>query len=315
MEHLVGGSDRIVALPGQLWRSSGGVYGRREKLADCGIGMSTGELEVWNVASATPFESLSTFVAYPSAIALSFDSKTLAIGGSDNYGEGTVEIWNVPSGTITSGVTTSVKGSTYGLALTPDGKTLATRARFYDDGTQTFICRLAMWDVATGALNTGIPTGGTVVSSVAISPDGKILADNCGGFVELWKLSTNALISNLNAGFAITSDAFSPDGKTLFLGGLTYIVNSSGSSPGDIGNLQFWNVANQTVTASISSSPYINLSAAAFSSDGTTAAGAGYLFSTSDIESGALNLWNTSTGKQLASLITSVSCSPRGPRR
>lgn len=278
-----------------------------KRLADCGIGTYTGELEVWNVASATLFESLSTFVAYPSAIALSLDSKTLAIGGSDNYGEGTVEIWDIPSGMITSGVTTSVKGSTYGLALTPDGKTLATGARFYDDGTATFIGELALWDVATGSFKASLPTTGTVVSSIAISPDGKVLADNCDGYIELWNLSTTALISNLNAGFAITSDAFSPDGKTLLLGGLTYIVNPVGSSPGDVGNLQFWDVSTQIVTQSVYSSPYIGLTAAAFSSDGTTAAGAGYLFSTSDIESGALNLWNTSTGKQLASLNTSAS--------
>jgi WD40 repeat protein len=276
-------------------------------LADCGLGTYTGELELWNVASATLSASLFTFVAYPSALGLSHDNKTLAIGGSDDTGDGYVEVWDISTGTVTSGLTTSVKGTTYGLAFTPDGATLATGATFYDDGTGTYIGKLALWDVATGTAKTSLPTTGSVVSSIAISSDGKVLADDCGGFAELWNLSTNSLISNLNAGFSITSNAFSPNGKTLLLGGLTYIVNQTGPSPGDIGNLQFWDVATETATDSISSSLYTELTAAAFSSDGTTAAGAGSIFSTLDNQSGALNLWNTSTGKQLASLNTSAS--------
>jgi WD40 repeat protein len=58
------------------------------------------------------------------------------------------------------------------------------------------------------------------VTSVAFSPDGKILASGGGNMVRLWDMVTRRLLEALPAGStsAVTSIAFSPDGRMLAIG-------------------------------------------------------------------------------------------------
>ena len=56
-------------------------------------------------------------------------------------------------------------------------------------------------------------------TSVAFSPNGKLLAsgESCGGTIKLWDVRSGKELKRLSGNFmdAISSVAFSPDGRTL----------------------------------------------------------------------------------------------------
>lgn len=110
-------------------------------------------------------------------------------------------------------------GHVRSLAVTPDGKTLASSG---DDG------RLVVWDVAnrTGKLAVHVPTG--LMRAVAISRDGRFVAgggryhDVLGktgefAFLEVFDLTTNKRAFGVtgSARTTITALGFSDDGKQL----------------------------------------------------------------------------------------------------
>ena len=109
-------------------------------------------------------------------------------------------------------------GRIYGVAWSPDGKTLATAST---DGTAK------LWDAATGrelATLKGHARGD--VNVVAFSPDGQTLAT--GGddhTVRIWDAHTHALRATCagNTG-DVLAIAFAPDGKTLASGGVNQPV-------------------------------------------------------------------------------------------
>jgi dipeptidyl aminopeptidase/acylaminoacyl peptidase len=105
------------------------------------------------------------------------------------------------------------------LALSPDGKTLATAS--WDK-------RIYLWDVATGAETAQIEAP---ASALAFSPDGRMLSYGAtDGVIHLWEVATRRERhvftghqsggndqGSFAAGVAVL--AFSPDGRTLISGG------------------------------------------------------------------------------------------------
>lgn len=71
------------------------------------------------------------------------------------------------------------------------------------------------------------------------SPGGSILAANSSAGIQLWNTTTRAHVANLSGGSS--SVAFSPDGSTL----------ASGSTRTNQANIKLWNVANQTLIATL----------------------------------------------------------------
>jgi WD40 repeat protein len=88
------------------------------------------------------------------------------------------------------------------VAFTPDGK--AIRATSTDD-----IVRV--WDVRTGQERIHFPDRG------AVSPDGRLIATSgWDPTLRLWDTATGKVVRTVTAdGMLITSEAFSPDGKTV----------------------------------------------------------------------------------------------------
>ena len=140
------------------------------------------------------------------------------------------------------------------------------------------------------------------IAAVAFSPDSKTVAagglsldkttETFGGVLELWNAKTGALLSTLatasNGG--VLTVAFSPDGKTLAVGG----TGNGG------GVLELWNVSTGTLSKTLSSAANSGVTSVAFSRDGKTLAVGGY--NNSGQENGVVELWNATTLSRIAVL-------------
>jgi WD40 repeat protein len=151
--------------------------------------------------------------------AFSPDGRTLAV--ADN--SGTVTLWNVtdlarpqPAGGLLSDGDSWPMAT---LAFSANGRLLA--------GT-TFGGDIALWDTAnlSDPQLIVLPLSGGSIGSVAVAPDGRTVAvaagdsnpiGGGGGTVALWDVSNPAGPRRLGGNLADegTSEAFSPDGKTL----------------------------------------------------------------------------------------------------
>ena len=142
------------------------------------------------------------------AVAVSSDGRYWAAAGR----RGEVRVWEWENGTglVLHLIWQAHTDTTYALAFSPDGRTLASGS--WDD-------TIKLWDVASGALfwSSWHPNG---VQCLAIAPDGDLLAT--GGndaSVKLWNLHSGALLQTLPHPSPILSVVWSPDGHLLATGG------------------------------------------------------------------------------------------------
>jgi RNA polymerase sigma factor (sigma-70 family) len=186
-----------------------------------------GTLQVWNLATWEKKFSheVSTF-----AVAVSPDGSLLASGGRPTKGDPVV-LWNLRTGEKLRTLAGKMP-QVFCLAFSPDGKTLAAGscgipAFAPDEGSRSEIVRL--WDVETGQLHELDGHAGGV-TSLAFSPDGKILATGGhDGTLALWETATRKRLhktqiveeaypyrkgNGIDSG-GILALAFAPDGKTI----------------------------------------------------------------------------------------------------
>jgi WD40 repeat protein len=178
-----------------------------------------------------------------------------------------------------------IPASGFGLAFSPDGRTVAAAAGRH----------VRLWDVAAGRqallLDHGAP-----VKAVAFSPTGGLVATaGDDGTARLWELPAGAPRTACLAHSGISPGlAFAPDGRTLALGGTGHAVAVSlwGPCTGERrGSLTGPGLAlthgRSPPTASPSGEPGLSVGAVAFSADGTTLAAA--------CSDGVIRLWDVSS--------------------
>ncbi len=181
-------------------------------------GLELGQISLWNPSTGekirTPDDpndfkmGFSNFKTQPTAF--SPDSQSLF-----TVNVGTVCQWNISTGKLIRRF--DAKSAIQAVAISPDGKTLATGIR--DNA-------IKLWNVSTGELIHTLIGHTDQVMTVAFSPDGKTLASGSwDDTIKLWNVNTGkaireAMPEGLIATFTghkekVWSVAFNPDGKTL----------------------------------------------------------------------------------------------------
>lgn len=183
-------------------------------------------------------------------VALPADGRYVASG---SYEDETVKIWD-RSGGIPRTFAAHLAG-VQDLAVTADGALLVSAG---DVAVGSGDPEVKLWDVATGQVIRGFDTGDETAWSVALSPDGGLLAAGVGfgGEIRIWRVSDGVLLHVLlGHTWSVFDVAFSPDG--------TLLASASGDNTARI-----WRVADGASLRTLTGHTFF-VQAVAFSPDGS----------------------------------------------
>jgi uncharacterized protein with WD repeat len=241
-----------------------------------------GKIHLWEVATGNILQEFKGHQAAISSISFSPDGKTLGSSSKDN----TIRLWEVATGKI---LKLRHSSGNYSVIYSPDGKPLALG---FEDST------IRLLEAATGNILNSFNGHEGRVTSVSISPDGKILASGSreDKTVRLWETATGKELAKFDTyQYSFSPVAFSPNGKTL---ALRERYNT----------IRLWEVATGKEFRKFEGYDNQMLSID-FSPDGKTlASGSG---------NGTISLWNADTGKELhefvgQGIVVGVDYSPSG---
>lgn len=183
------------------------------------------EVTVWDISTGQPVHIRSVDqgkqvdpLRAPTPRCFSPDGRILAIDTNlDNSGmlvdTRTVMLWDVQRGRKLCALVAEEGFYASAIAFSCDGKTLATVPD---------IAPIQVWNGETGKLRLRLTTDRVCsVDSIAISPDGRILAAGSYGRIRLWDLRSGKELPGFQGhDRAVSCFAFSPDGKQLASGSL-----------------------------------------------------------------------------------------------
>jgi WD40 repeat protein len=171
-------------------------------------------LVVWDINKDSPVRSFSAPHGV-SSLAFGPGARTLAVG----EGGGPITIWNLSTGhKVGQMMVDTLGGQVVTVAMSEDGHVIASLQPAGQPQTSSgcFGCEVDLWDADHGT-QIGKLSGHTAEpDSVAVDPDGQMLASTAGAETIIWSLPQRAPIATLTGttGPAI----FSPDGRQLATG-------------------------------------------------------------------------------------------------
>jgi eukaryotic-like serine/threonine-protein kinase len=251
-------------------------------------------VKVWDSVSGKEILTLRGHTSPVNCVAFSPGGNVLASAAEDDFkARDKVKLWDMASteGAVTlSGYNKGYAG--IAAAFSPDSKRLATVS--YSSST------VEVWDTSTGKRLFTLEGHTDPVTSVAFSPDGKLLAAaSIDKTVRIWDAGTGNPIASLEGHTdAVGSVAFSPDGKLLASGIWVQMKQ--------LRTVKLWDVASRLKVRSLTSQQLLVKSKMGymaarfhitFSPDGKILAGA-----TPNGADGDVTLWDTTNGQPLGGL-------------
>lgn len=170
-----------------------------------------GEVELLHAATRAPVRKLLGLKGKANAVIFSPDGNSVYAAGGEAGIVGEVYRWRVSDGALQQ----TYKGhndACYSLAISPDGKTLATGG--YDQ-------KLRLWNADTGEQLALISGHNGAINGIAFRPDGRVLASaSADRTVKLWALPKGERLDTLSQPTKEqTAVVFGSDGKQLFAAG------------------------------------------------------------------------------------------------
>jgi WD40 repeat protein len=265
------------------------------------------QVTFWDVATGKelPAPQLGGKYDYVHHLGFSPDGKLLTTAGET---DGSVRLWELATGKETKPFRTVAEGGRVTEALAPfafapDGKTVVSRGRVFDNTGSVGPTAVYQWDVATGKELRRFESpdiGGC--AAFTFSTTGETLVSGHGAVICVWDAGTGKLLLTLR-GHAddVTCLSVSRDGKTLVSGSQDH-------------TLRLWDLATgkSLLPDTGHTAPILSVG---LSPDNKTAITAG-----GDVVTGAdrtIRLWDLATGKETRRLgesapIRSVALAPNG---
>jgi RNA polymerase sigma factor (sigma-70 family) len=227
---------------------------------------------LWDVATGAELRSLRVHNGEARCAAFSADGQRLVTGGSR------LQLWDLTSDQELGSL--EVRSSIpYQTAFCPDGRTVVWRG---------FEHVLRFWDPTTGKESRAFQGHHGSVSSLAISPNGRLIASTDHYTIRLWDVAGQKELQAIGgySGF-LTGVFFAPDGKTLV-------------SAGTNGTFCFWDAATGKELRRIKTPTKArHVEGLALSPDGKTVAGWGQDDGPGLQVQGQVHLWNVDTGREV----------------
>jgi WD40 repeat protein len=288
--------------PGEaVWQMAVGPDGKRAATS-C---MQGGEVTLWDLASRTQQSTLKADLGECYSLAFAPDGKTLAVAyyrrdAKSGSLVGGIVLWDVETGKERGRLRDETPRAVSRIAFAPDGRTLAAKEAWKEEGKPEQLQRIALWDVDTGKVRATIAED--YGSGLTFAPDSKSLAVSAmvyeekrwlGSKVRRWDAATGKELPSLENPPEIkapsNSLAFSPDGTML--AGATYE-----------GTIILWDVAKGTVTATLTVEGNRQVTSLAFAPDGKTLAASTGSPRGQNLEPGLVVLWDVASRRQRAVL-------------
>jgi len=272
---------KLLASASSAWQLQQGKW---EKVAS--------EVKIWDALKGQELFTSKGHLGDIHCVAFSPDGQRLASGDAAN---GTVKVWDVPTGQDVLTFVAQATGHVASLAFSPDGKRLVSGGY---PGAK-------VWDAQTGKELFAFKELTGQVNSVALSRDGKRLASTRGSEVRVWDAQTGEEIQNFKGHTgAVASAVFNPEGTRL-------------ATASNDGTVRVWDASTNHEAPAFSGARG-RIRSVGFGSDGKLVAGISWDQTTRETTA---RVWDSQTGKERTAFkeqpgekFHRVSLSPDGKR-